>query len=64
MLPQAIFVFYVVQYQPLTYGSSYQYPMWAQGLGIAISFSSMVWIPAYAIFYMIKSKGTFMEVSP
>ncbi|XP_034240905.1 sodium- and chloride-dependent GABA transporter 2-like [Thrips palmi] len=57
----AIFVFYVVQYEPLTYGSSYQYPLWAQGLGIAISFSSMIWIPAYAVYYMIKSKGTFKE---
>ncbi|XP_052125084.1 sodium- and chloride-dependent GABA transporter 1-like [Frankliniella occidentalis] len=57
----AIFVFYVLQYQPLTYGKDYMYPMWAQGIGIAISFSSMVWIPAYAVYYMIKSKGTFKE---
>lgn len=59
---QAIFVFYVVQYEPLTYGKTYQYPMWAQGIGIGISFSSMVWIPAYAVYYMIKSKGTIKEV--
>lgn len=57
----AIFVFYVVQYEPLMYGTSYEYPLWAQGLGIAISFSSMIWIPAYAVYYMLKSKGTFKE---
>lgn len=57
----AIFVFYVVQYQPLTYGKDYQYPMWAQGVGIGISFASMVWIPAYAIYYLITAKGTLKE---
>ena len=60
---QAIFVFYCVDYEPITYGKSYSYPRWAEGLGFCMSFSSMVWVPAYAIYYVLTAPGSVKEVS-
>ena len=36
--------------------------MWAEIVGFALSFSSMIWIPAYAIYYVIMNPGTIKEV--
>jgi solute carrier family 6 GABA transporter-like protein 1 len=59
---QAIFVFSIVQYTPVTYGKGYQYPTWAEALGICISLSSMLWIPIYAVYYICTTPGTLREV--
>lgn len=59
-----IFIFYIVQYKPVTYGGDYQYPWWAQLIGCLLSLSSMIWIPAYAIYYLCMMPGSFKEVSP
>lgn len=61
-LLQAIFVFSIVQYAPVTYGKGYQYPAWAEALGICISLSSMLWIPLYAAYYVYITPGTLKEV--
>jgi hypothetical protein len=53
-----------VQYTPVTYGSDYQYPKWAEILGICISLSSMLWIPLYIVYYILTTPGTLREVSP
>ncbi|XP_046462594.1 sodium- and chloride-dependent GABA transporter 1-like [Daphnia pulex] len=57
-----IFVFSIVQYTPVTYGSDYQYPKWAEILGICISLSSMLWIPLYIVYYIFTTPGTLREV--
>ncbi|KDR11741.1 sodium- and chloride-dependent GABA transporter 2-like isoform X3 [Zootermopsis nevadensis] len=57
----AIFIFYCVDYKPVTYGKSYKYPQWAEGLGFCMSFASMIWIPAYAIYYVLATPGTVKE---
>ncbi|EFX67299.1 hypothetical protein DAPPUDRAFT_302045 [Daphnia pulex] len=57
-----IFVFSIVQYTPVTYGSDYQYPKWAEILGICISLSSMLWIPLYIVYYILTTPGTLREV--
>ena len=59
---QAVFIFYVISYQPVTYGKDYIYPDWAEGLGLCISFSSMVWVPAYAVYYLATQPGTVLQV--
>ncbi|XP_043281772.1 sodium- and chloride-dependent GABA transporter 1-like [Venturia canescens] len=56
-----IFVFQCVQYTPLKYGSNYEYPTWAEVLGFFFSFSSMIWIPGYAIYYLLATPGTVKE---
>lgn len=61
-LLQTIFIFYIVQYKPVTYGKDYEYPWWAQVIGFIMSFSSMIWIPAYAAYYLLTQPGTLKEV--
>ncbi|XP_073972205.1 sodium- and chloride-dependent GABA transporter 1-like [Rhodnius prolixus] len=55
-----IFIFYVLEFIPVTYGS-YEYPTWAQIIGICISLASMLWIPGYAVYYFIVSPGSFKQ---
>ncbi|XP_014481619.1 PREDICTED: sodium- and chloride-dependent GABA transporter 1-like [Dinoponera quadriceps] len=56
-----IFVFQCVQYKPLKYGNDYEYPTWAERVGMCLSFSSMMWIPAYAISYVLVTPGSIKE---
>ena len=58
---QGIFLWSVVQYVPIRYGS-YEYPAWGEALGLLISSASMVWIPGYAVYYLLTTKGTLKEV--
>ena len=55
-------MFSIVQYTPVTYGNGYQYPDWAEILGICISLSSMLWIPLYTAYYIFTTPGTLREV--
>ena len=59
----AVFIFYCISYTPVTYGHDYKYPKWAEGMGLCMSFASMIWVPGYAIYYLISQPGTFMQVS-
>ena len=40
-----------------------KFPPWAEYLGLMISFASMIWVPGYAVYYLVTQPGTFMEVS-
>jgi solute carrier family 6 GABA transporter-like protein 1 len=55
-----IFLFYVVRWEPVKYGTV-EYPPWAHGIGFLMSFSSMMWIPGYAIYYMLTTRGSFKD---
>ncbi|KAK7792946.1 hypothetical protein R5R35_008084 [Gryllus longicercus] len=57
----SIFFFYCIQYEPIKYGKSYQYPTWAEAIGLMMSIASMIWVPAYAIYYVVASPGSFKE---
>ena len=52
-----------VKFEPLKYATTYTYPAWAQAIGLCLAFSSMLCIPAYAIYAMIKAPGSLKEVS-
>jgi len=63
-----VFIYYIVSYEPVQYGKpgEYEYPKWAETMGLLISFSSMIWVPLYAIYYtihgvMFNSSGTIAE---
>ncbi|XP_015432253.1 PREDICTED: LOW QUALITY PROTEIN: sodium- and chloride-dependent GABA transporter 1-like [Dufourea novaeangliae] len=56
-----IFVFQCVQYKPLKYGSDYEYPTWAEIVGMCLSLSSMIWIPVYALYYVLVTPGSIKE---
>jgi len=56
-----LFVFYFVKYTPIVMGD-YEYPVWGEALGFMISLSSMLWVPGYAIYFVLTNKGTWKEV--
>eukprot|EP00096_Caligus_rogercresseyi_P010579 TRINITY_DN3906_c0_g1_i1.p1 TRINITY_DN3906_c0_g1~~TRINITY_DN3906_c0_g1_i1.p1 ORF type:complete len:673 (+),score=124.55 TRINITY_DN3906_c0_g1_i1:229-2247(+) len=56
-----VFVFYIFSYTPVTYGKDYSYPKWAEYMGLCLSFSSMIWVPGYAIYYLLSQPGTIMQ---
>ena len=58
----AVFIFYCISYTPVTYGEDYKYPKWAEGMGLCMSFTSMIWVPGYAIYYLLTQPGTLMQV--
>jgi len=52
----------VIQYKPITY-NDYVYPGWSLGIGFAMSMSSVLCIPVYALYKVSRSPGaTFREV--
>lgn len=55
-----IFVSQILEYQPLTYGE-YVYPSWANAIGLCISLSSMVWIPIYAMYYILSGPKSILQ---
>lgn len=55
-----VFVFYVTSFKPVKLGD-YSYPTWAEGLGLCFSFASMMWIPIYAVYYLVSQPGTLMQ---
>lgn len=60
--PQFILVFTVIQYKPITY-NDYIYPGWSLAIGFAMALSSVICIPIYAIYKVVRSPGaTFREV--
>lgn len=60
LLMAGVFIFYIYSYQPVTYGD-YDYPKWAEVMGLCISFSSMIWIVIYAIYYLATTPGTLSQ---
>ncbi len=57
-----VFIYYIISYNPVTFGEDYVYPKWAEVMGLLISFSSMMWVPIYAIHWMWTQPGTLKEV--
>jgi hypothetical protein len=43
------------------YGSV-EYPFWAHCIGFIMSAASMLWIPGYAIYYLMTQRGSFRDV--
>jgi len=55
-----IFIFYCVQWEPVKYGTV-EYPNWAHIIGFIMSFSSMIWIPGYALYWMYTTRGSIRD---
>ncbi|NXP67079.1 S6A12 protein, partial [Chloropsis cyanopogon] len=56
-----VFLFSLIKYTPLKYNNSYEYPPWGYVLGWLMALSSMVCIPLYAIFILLKTKGPLRQ---
>ncbi len=48
--------------QLVKYGNV-EYPMYAHFIGLAMSLMSMLWIPGYAIYYILNQRGSLKDVS-
>ncbi len=60
---QGVFLFYLAKYEALTlWDGKYVYPTWGEAVGWMLGLSSMVCIPGYAIYIVIVTPGTFLEV--
>lgn len=55
-------MFTVIQYRPISY-NTYVYPTWAISIGFLMALSSVICIPIYAVFCVLRSEGdTLMQV--
>ncbi|XP_019371049.1 PREDICTED: sodium- and chloride-dependent betaine transporter [Gavialis gangeticus] len=57
----ATFLFSLIKYTPLKYNNVYEYPPWGYALGWLMALSSMICIPLYAIFILMKTKGSLKQ---
>lgn len=55
-----IFLFYCFMWQPVKYGKV-DYPMYAHVFGFLMSLASMLWIPGYAIYYLLTQRGSLRD---
>ncbi|KAK3083343.1 hypothetical protein FSP39_020166 [Pinctada imbricata] len=62
LITLGIFVFHIVQFSPLKYNLSYEYPGWAQGIGIILALLSMVCVPVVVVKAFLTSEGSQKEV--
>ncbi|XP_033121702.1 sodium- and chloride-dependent GABA transporter 3-like [Anneissia japonica] len=56
----AIWIFSVANWTPLKY-ENYVYPPWGVGIGMCMALSSMLCIPAWAIFSLANTEGSMRE---
>jgi len=57
----SVMIFAIARSKPLTYNRVYPYPVWAQTFGWLLAVSSMVSVPAYAIYRICRETGTLKE---
>lgn len=57
-----IIIYGLIGHEPLKY-ENYTYPAWANVFGWAIAGSSVLMIPLVAIIMIVKTPGSFCEVS-
>lgn len=58
---QFVFLFSLYQHKPIDY-VGYVFPWWGEGVGWFLALSSMICVPAYAIYLYMVTPGTFSEV--
>ena len=59
--PQGVFLFSVIKHKPVKY-LDYEYPTWGELIGWIMALSSILVTPIYAVWYFLKTPGTFREV--
>lgn len=59
---QAVVMFGLLYNEPLQY-NTYKYPYWAEWVGWSLALSSIIMIPLVGVIQILKTPGTFKEVS-
>ncbi|KAJ6659966.1 hypothetical protein lerEdw1_018163 [Lerista edwardsae] len=57
----ATFLFSLIRYTPLRYNNIYDYPQWGIALGWLMALSSMICIPLYVVFILLRTKGSLKQ---
>ena len=52
----------MARWKPFTY-LNYTYPWWGNLIGLGLSLSSMLCVPAYAVYFVLRQKGSLAQVS-
>uniref|UniRef100_A0A803JFV1 Transporter n=1 Tax=Xenopus tropicalis TaxID=8364 RepID=A0A803JFV1_XENTR len=55
------FLFSLIKYSPLKYNNRYVYPSWGYAIGWLMALSSMICIPIYAFYIILRTKGSFTQ---
>ncbi|XP_038638488.1 sodium- and chloride-dependent creatine transporter 1 [Scyliorhinus canicula] len=61
LLCLGIFLFHLINYQPLMYNKVYTYPWWGEALGWCLALASMLCIPTTILYKLCRGRGTFTE---
>ncbi|XP_077969048.1 sodium- and chloride-dependent taurine transporter-like [Styela clava] len=61
ILTTGTFLYAMIEFEPLVYNKTYVYPPWGEGIGWILALSSMINVPVYAIYILIKTPGTAQE---
>ena len=59
---QGIFLFQVIKFSPLRYNVTYEYPSWAQAIGMCLAFVSMVCVPLGFVWTLTSAPGNLRQV--
>ncbi|CAN2390950.1 Solute carrier family 6 (neurotransmitter transporter) [Pristimantis euphronides] len=57
----ATFLFSLIKYVPLKYNNNYVYPPWGYAIGWLMTIASMICIPLYAIYIVLRTEGSLMK---
>lgn len=57
----SLFIFSIVKYERVTYANIYTYPLYGELIGFCMALVSVICIPIYAIFYILKQDGSLKE---
>ncbi|XP_054845094.1 sodium- and chloride-dependent betaine transporter-like [Eublepharis macularius] len=57
----ATFLFSLIRYTPLKYNNVYEYPTWGIAVGWLMALSSMICIPFYVVYILLKTKGSLKQ---
>ncbi|KAK2724937.1 hypothetical protein QYM36_001404 [Artemia franciscana] len=53
---------FLINYKPLKYNNTYEYPLWGHAIGWSLALVSMAIIPAYIVYAFLTTEGSLKEV--
>uniref|UniRef100_A0A667XY90 Transporter n=1 Tax=Myripristis murdjan TaxID=586833 RepID=A0A667XY90_9TELE len=59
---QGILLFSLIQFTPLKYNNTYQYPWWGYAIGMFLALSSALLVPLWFLYSMTVTPGTLRQV--
>lgn len=60
--PQGVLILFLVQFTPLKYNNTYEYPWWGHTLGLLLAFASIISVPLWILYSVAKTPGSIPQV--